>query len=249
VSAAGSAPGGSRARAAVGVVGELLVTAGLLTLLFVVWQLYWTDFTSGRAQAAEVDQLQSRWATSAPATPGTVPAPGAPAAAPGVAVDVTPPQGDAFAIAYVPRFGSGYAVPVVEGTGTSDLQEGIGHYRGTALPGQVGNLALAGHRVTYGKPFNLIADLQDGDAVVVATATQWFTYRVQSHEIVRPSQVSVIAPVPDQPGATPTQAWLTMTACHPMHSARQRYVVHALLESVQDRSAGPPASLAPVGQG
>jgi len=262
VSASGGAPGGSRARAAVGVVGELLVTAGLLTLLFVVWQLYWTDFTSGRAQAAEVDQLRSRWAAAAPATPGTAtPGPATPGAgsspavtpgapsAPAVSVDVTPPQGDAFAIAYVPRFGSDYAVPVVEGTGTADLQEGIGHYRGSALPGQVGNLALAGHRVTYGKPFNLIADLQDGDAVVVATATQWFTYRVQSHEIVRPSQVSVIAPVPDQPGATPTQAWLTMTACHPMHSARQRYVVHALLESVQDRSAGPPASLAPVAQG
>jgi len=249
VSAPAGAPRGSRARTAVGVVGELLVTAGLLTLLFVVWQLYWTDFTSGRAQAAEVDQLRSRWAASAPAAPGPVATPGAAPSTPGVSVDVTPPQGDAFAIAYVPRFGPDYAVPVVEGTGTSNLQEGIGHYRGTAMPGQVGNLALAGHRVTYGKPFNLIADLQDGDAVVVATATQWFTYRVQSHEVVRPSQVSVIAPVPDQPGATPTQAWLTMTACHPMHSARQRYVVHALLESVQDRSAGPPASLAAVGQG
>ncbi len=63
-----------------------------------------------------------------------------------------------------------------------------------------------------------------------------------------PKQVSVIAPVPDQPGATPTQAWLTMTACHPMHSARQRYVVHALLESVRNRADGPPSSLdAPAG--
>ena len=82
--------------------------------------------------------------------------------------------------------------------------------------------------------------------VVVATATQWFTYRVTAHEIVSPKQVSVIAPVPDQPGQAPTQAYLTFTACHPMHSARQRYVVHALLESTQDRSAGPPASLAAV---
>lgn len=244
-----SAPFRSRGRAAVSVTGELLVTAGVLTLLFVVWQLYWTDFTSGRAQAATVDDLQSQWAVSAPQTPGPAPSPGASPSTPAVTVDETPPQGDAFAIVYVPRFGSGYAVPLVEGTATADLQEGIGHYAGTAMPGQVGNLALAGHRVTYGKPFNLIADLQDGDAVVVATATQWFTYRVQSREIVRPTQVSVIAPVPDQPGAQPTQAWLTMTACHPMHSARQRYVVHALLESVQDRSAGAPASLAPVGQG
>jgi sortase A len=231
------------------VVGELLVTAGVLTLLFVVWQLYWTDLTSGRVQAATVTSLEQQWdATPAP-TPGASAPASAPSAAPTVDVDETPPTGDAFAIVHVPRFGSDYAVPVVEGTGTAELQEGIGHYADAALPGQVGNFAIAGHRVTYGKPFNLIADLQDGDAVVVATATQWFTYRVQSHEIVSPKQVSVIAPVPDQPGATPTQAWLTMTACHPMHSARQRYVVHALLESVQDRSAGPPASLTAVGQG
>jgi sortase A len=228
------------------VVGELLVTAGVLTLLFVVWQLYWTDLTSGRAQAATVTSLQQRWdAAPAPEPSATASAPTATASAP--AVDETPPTGDAFAILYVPRFGGDYAVPVVEGTGTAELQEGIGHYDDAALPGQVGNFAIAGHRVTYGKPFNLIADLQDGDAVVVATATQWFTYRVRSHEVVSPKRVSVIAPVPDRPGATPTEAWLTMTACHPMHSARQRYVVHAQLESVQDRSAGPPASLAPAG--
>jgi sortase A len=232
-------------------VGELLLTAGVLTLLFVVWQLYWTDLTSGRAQAATVTSLQQQWdATPAPtaSAPASAPTSG-PTPGPTVDVDETPPTGDAFAILYVPRFGSEYAVPVVEGTGTTELKEGIGHYADAAMPGEVGNFAIAGHRVTYGKPFNLIADLQDGDAVVVATADRWFTYRVQAHEIVSPKQVSVIAPVPDQPGQTPTQAWLTMTACHPMHSARQRYVVHALLESVQDRSAGPPASLAAVGQG
>ncbi|WP_432561931.1 class E sortase [Kineococcus sp. SYSU DK003] len=232
-------------RRAVSVLGELLVTAGVLTLLFVVWQLYWTDLTSGRAQASTVSSLEQQWAAQAP-TP-TPTAPTATATAPTVDVDETPPTGDAFAIVYVPRWGSDYAVPVVEGTGTEELKEGIGHYADTAMPGEVGNFAIAGHRVTYGKPFNRVEELQDGDAVVVATATQWFTYRVRSHEIVSPRQVSVIAPVPDQPGATPTQAWLTMTACHPKHSARQRFVVHAELESVQDRSAGAPASLAAVG--
>jgi sortase A len=230
-------------RRLVSVLGELLVTAGVLTLLFVVWQLYWTDLTSGRVQASTVSSLEQQWAAQAPAPTPTATA-GAPTADPGV--DQTPPTGDAFAIVYVPRWGSDYAVPVVEGTGTEELKEGIGHYPDTAMPGEVGNFAIAGHRVTYGKPFNRVAELQDGDAVVVATATQWFTYRVRSHEIVSPRQVSVIAPVPDQPGQTPTQAWLTMTACHPMHSARQRYVVHALLESVRDRSDGPPPSLAPV---
>ncbi|WP_205706748.1 class E sortase [Kineococcus vitellinus] len=235
-------------RRAVSALGELLLTAGVLTLLFVVWQLHWTDLTSGRAQAATVSSLTERWDAGAPAAPAAAPAPTASAAAPAVPdVDQSPPTGDAFAVVYVPRFGPDYAVPVVEGTGTEELKEGIGHYAGTALPGQVGNLALAGHRVTYGKPFHLIADLRPGDAVVVATATRWFTYRVASSQVVSPRQVSVIAPVPDRPGEDPTQAWLTMTACHPMHSARERYVVHALLESAQDRSAGPPASLAAAG--
>jgi sortase A len=227
-------------RRAVSVLGELLVTAGVLTLLFVVWQLYWTDLTSGRAQAATVSSLEQRWErTTTPAPTSTEPVADLPVDAVGV-----PPVGQPFAILHVPRFAADYSVPIVEGTGTEELKDGIGHYTQSVMPGQIGNFAIAGHRVTYGKPFNQIAELQDGDAVVVETATQWLTYRVRSHEIVRPQQVSVIAPVPDQPGATPTQAWLTMTACHPMHSARQRYVVHAQLESVRNRADGPPSSLA-----
>ncbi|WP_432498437.1 class E sortase [Kineococcus auxinigenes] len=233
-------------RRAVGVLGELLVTAGVLTLLFVVWQLHWTDLTSERAQAAAVDALQQQW----DAAPATTPAPTASAApaAPAVPdVDQSPPTGDAFAIVYVPRFGSDYAVPVVEGIGAEELEDGIGHYPGTAVPGGVGNFAIAGHRVTYGKPFHRVAELQEGDAVVVATAERWYTYRVRRHRIVTPQQVEIIAPVPDRPGEQPTEAWLTMTACHPMYSARERYIVYAQLESSQDRSAGPPASLAAVG--
>ncbi|WP_432484837.1 class E sortase [Kineococcus esterisolvens] len=234
-------------RRAVGVLGELLVTAGVLTLLFLVWQLHWTDLTSARAQAATVADLQQEWAAAPAAPAAPAPAASAPAQPAVPDVDRTPPAGDAFAVVYVPRFGADYAVPVVEGTGTEELKGGIGHYAGTAMPGEAGNLALAGHRVTYGKPFHLIADLQPGDAVVVATADRWYTYRVRSHRVVTPKQVEVIAPVPGRPGAEPTEAWLTMTACHPVHSARERYVVHALLESVQDRTAGPPASLAAVG--
>ncbi|WP_432503388.1 class E sortase [Kineococcus arenarius] len=233
-------------RRAVGVLGELLVTAGVLTLLFVVWQLHWTDLTSERAQAAAVDALQERWdATPAPTASAAAPSASAAPAVPDV--DQSPPTGDAFAIVYVPRFGSDYAVPVVEGIGAEELEDGIGHYPGTAVPGAVGNFAIAGHRVTYGKPFNRVAELQEGDAVVVATAERWYTYRVRRHRIVSPTAVEITAPVPDRPGEQPTEAWLTMTACHPMYSARQRYIVYAQLESSQDRAAGPPASLAAVG--
>ena len=240
----GARPARSALQAVASLTGELLLTAGALVLLFVVWQLHWTDLASGRAQQRTVAELQADWA-SAPAAPAT-PAPAvpeAPAPAPTRSVDTTPPQGRAFAILYVPRFGDDYAVPVLEGTGSTVLQQGIGHYRGTAGAGEVGNFALAGHRVTYGKPFHLIAELRPGDPVVVATATDWFTYRVTDSEVVSPSAVRVIAPVPDRPGEEPTEAVLTLTACHPMHSARQRYVVHAELESSRPRADGPPEAL------
>ncbi|WP_459644424.1 class E sortase [Kineococcus sp. NUM-3379] len=225
---------------AASLVGEVLLTAGVLVLLFVGWQVWWTDLTSGRVQRATVTDLERTWQAAA-----TAPAPGAstPAPAPARTVDTTPPQGEAFAILYVPRFGERYAVPVVEGTGAEALKGGVGHYDDTAGPGEVGNFALAGHRVTYGRPFHLIADLREGDPVVVATATDWFTYRVTRWQVVSPSAVRVIAPVPDRPGEAPTRRLLTLTACHPMNSARERYVVHAELESARPRAQGPPEVL------
>jgi sortase A len=120
---------------------------------------------------------------------------------------------------------------------------GIGHYPGTAMPGQVGNFALAAHRVTSGKPFNAIADLQVGDALVVETAVGWYIYRVTETTIVLPTETSVIAPVPGQPGVEPTSAMITLTTCHPMFSTRQRFVVHGVLESTSPRSDGRPGIL------
>ncbi len=134
---------------------------------------------------------------------------------------------------HVPRFGTGYQPrPVLEGTSQTLLEDGVGHYPGTALPGAVGNVALAGHRVTYGKPFNQVAELVTGDAVVLETEEAWFTYRVTTSEIVGPRDVDVIAPVPGDPTAVPTERMLTLTTCHPMFSARERYVVHAVLDGV-----------------
>src|ERR671933_818200 len=117
------------------------------------------------------------------------------------------------------------------------------------MVGGVGNFALAGHRVTYGKPLNRIAELQVGDPVVVETGDAWYVYRVTGHEVVTPDRVDVIAPVPGQPDAAPTQRIITLTACHPEFSARYRYVVHGVMESWQPRSAGAPAVLAAGAQG
>ncbi|WP_336921502.1 class E sortase [Aquipuribacter sp. SD81] len=237
----------SLARGAVRVSGELLMTTGVLLLLFLAWQLWWTDVEADRAQARTTAALERQWQAAAaePAEPeGTAPAEApAPPAEPVLASLPT----EAVALLRVPAFGEDYVRPVVAGTGELELQQGVGHYDGTADPGEVGNFAVAGHRTTYGAPFNPIAELRPGDPVVVETATEFHVYRVERSEIVLPTDVEVIAPVPDRPGEEPTEAWLTMTSCHPMYSARERYVVHALLESTTARADGPPAVLAGAG--
>lgn len=221
---------------ALGVLGELLITAGVLLLSFLVWQLWWTDVVADRQQQSIVEALP--WAS--PSTgPGASPSPGA-TAAPLVAVprhddppvDAEPEHAVTFATIQVPRWDGVPAKPVSEGTDKAGVLDklGVGHYEGTAMPGGVGNFAVAGHRTTYGKPFNRIAELQVGDPIVVRTEHTWYVYRVTSVEIVGPTQVEVVAPVPDDPGAQPTARMITLTTCHPMFSARQRYIVHGELD-------------------
>ncbi|WP_270888687.1 class E sortase [Pedococcus sp. 5OH_020] len=213
-----------------GLTGDLLVTAGLLLLLFVGWQLWWTDVTANRAQHGTVSTLTRDFAAAPKGS--TTPA------------SQTPKPvvfGKAFAIVRIPRFGADYARPVLEGTSRDILQEGVGHYDGTALPGDVGNFAVAGHRTTYGRPFHDIDRLREGDVVVVETRTAYSVYAVKRHVIVAPTAVDVIAPVPQRPGAKPTQRWMTMTACHPKYSAAQRYVVFAELVRTYPHAEGLPA--------
>jgi sortase A len=225
-------------RAVVGVIGELAVTLGILLLAFVAWQLWWTDLEATRAQAQAVTRIEQDFA--APVSPGD------PALGPTPAETVVHPivpLGDAFALIRVPRFGSEFVRPVREGTTTDILADGVGHYVGTALPGEVGNFATAGHRTTYGKPYSDIAALRTGDLVVVETKAAYHVYAVTSHEIVLPSATEVIEPVPGQPGARPTEAVMTLTSCHPRYSAAQRYIVHAALDATYTRAEGLPASV------
>jgi len=223
--------------------GELFITLGLLVLLFVSWQLWWTDVTANREQAATIQTLEREF------RPPALEHRAADPVADPLATLTKAPFGQAFAIIRIPRFGADYARPVLQGTDHDTLTQGIGHYSGTAFPGQVGNFAVAGHRTTYGKPFSNIDLLQKGDIIVVETKTRYLVYAVDRHVIVTPDQVEVIAPVPQQPGARPKQAWLTMTACHPRYSASQRYIVFARLLKAIPRAAGLPASFMAVPKG
>ena len=215
----------------VGIFGDLCLTAGLVLLLFVGWQLWWTDVTANREQSGTVQAL-TRDFGSGPTASASAPPRTAPAAV---------PFGKAFAILRIPRLGADYARPILEGTGHDVLEQGLGHYHGTAMPGTVGNFAVAGHRTTYGRPLHDIDRLRAGDTIVVETKTTFSVYAVRRHVIVAPTQVDVLLPVPQKRGATPTVGTLTLTACHPRYSAAQRYVVFAELVDTYPRSEGLPS--------
>ncbi|QTE29520.1 class E sortase [Pengzhenrongella sicca] len=237
-------PGGRRGRRlgldVTGVVGELMVTAGVFLLAFVAWQLWWTDVEGNRAQAEIVESLD--WApvpTAEPAAPAVDPRRDAPP------VLAEPEHAVTFATLLVPRWGADYERPVSEGVDRAGVLDplGIGHYPGTAMAGDVGNFSISGHRTTYGKPFNRITELVEGDAVVVRTADTWYVYRVTTTEIVSPSDVRVIGPVPADPAAVATERLITLTTCHPMYSAQQRYVVHGVLDYWLPTTAGFPVEI------
>lgn len=249
--------------------GEVLITLGLVALLLVVYEVFWTDVVSAGKQAQAQEALDQEW--DAPTVPGQE------RTARG---DL--PLGEGFAKLHVPAFGSDYEFTVLEGTDAATLEVGPGHYVGTALPGEPGNVAVAGHRVGKGAPFNDLDALRSCDAIVVETRTDWFVYRVLplageadgwatgagarpecaaaggsaavvppagpyagvvGQEVVLPSDGSVIDPVPGDPGARlaagEQASLLTLTTCTPRYSASQRLIVHAGLVRAQAKSAGP----------
>ncbi|MGI8312099.1 class E sortase [Saccharopolyspora hattusasensis] len=241
--------------------GELLITAGLVVLLFVVYELYVTDLFSAEKQASATTTLNGDWAQDRQPHPELI-------------------DGKAFAKLYIPGFGADYHFTIQEGTEAAALEVGPGHYKGTALPGEPGNFAVAGHRVGKGAPFNDLDLLSSCDAIVVETQTDFFVYRVLPHsdefanwstgkgaqpqcshvgtlrtnaadggpyvetygrEIVSPNEGDVVAPVPHKPpGILPPPqqvALLTLTTCHPQFSDRQRLIVHAVLTNQFPKTA------------
>jgi sortase A len=210
--------------------------------------LWFTGLYTARAQSDLEKQLHTRWAApTAPATlPGESPDTGASASAgPGTATPapLKPIPGEAIGVIRIPRLGSHYSYAIVEGVSTDDLKKGPGHYPGTALPGQVGNFVVSGHRTTYLAPFNGLAELSEGDPIVVETRDTWFTYRVTGSQVVLPTDMAVILPVPNQPQAKPSKALITLTTCTPKYSASHRLIVYGELASALPKSAGLPPAL------
>ena len=218
-----------------GAIGRTLITAGVLILLFVAYQLWGTGIREAQAQnrleddfaevLAEADEpatttssttssTSSTSSTSVPESTTTSEAPPEP-----VPPIEAVPEGEATARIRIPKIGVDKIV--VEGVSLRDLKKGPGHYPETPLPGQKGNAAIAGHRTTYGAPFSRIDELEAGDEVFVETVQGEFRYLVSEQQIISPTQVEVL----DDKGDNR----LTLTACHPKLSSKQRIVIHAVL--------------------
>ncbi len=219
-----------------GRVGRVLITAGVLTLLFVAYQLWGTGLYEARSQSELRDQLDNATTTSTPAAPTTT----STTTRSGSGSTTTTTTTTTTAVALVDGQAVGtIAIPaigvdkvVVEGTTVSDLRQGPGHYAGTPLPGQLGNVGIAGHRTTYGAPFGDLDQLETGDEIILTTADGEFRYLVERSFVVRPDQVEVLDP-------TPT-ATLTLTTCHPKYSASQRLIVTASLDTSASGDPEPP---------
>lgn len=214
------------------VFGELLLTAGAVILLFVGYQLFWTGVETAKAQNGLLAQLETQWGDAEHGAE----VPGASTEEPAVAPAVL---GDAVAVLRIPRFGGDWAWVVVEGIRTDDLRQGPGHYPDSALPGEIGNFAVAGHRTTYGAPLYDVEELQVGDKIVVETATTWLTYAVT--ELTFPVPVDsawAVSPNPDELGAPPERALMTLTTCHPRFSSTYRFLVFSELEETLPKSDG-----------
>ena len=252
---------------ALGAIGRFCIGLGVLTLLFVAYQLWGTGILTAQAQndlendfedlleqVVEVDEEALQLAAGLDEPDEATDEPDqatdegeeqGPTPTPEPTVDpaeleraqrelelladlIWRPAGEPVAKLIIPDIGVDWTV--VAGVGTDELRDGPGHYPGTPMPGMAGNAGIAGHRTTWGAPFNRIDELEPGDEITVQTIQGTFTYRViaqesgKGHFIVSPDRVDVLdQDLDDSPNR------LTLTACHPKFSARQRIIVVAEL--------------------
>ncbi|MDQ0832189.1 sortase A [Streptomyces achromogenes] len=211
-------------------VGEVFITTGVLMLLFVTYQLWWTNVRAHAQADREASSLQDDWASGKRA-------PGA----------FSPGQG--FAILHIPKLD--VVVPIAEGVSNKKvLDKGmVGHYGeaplATAMPdAKTGNFGLAGHRNTHGEPFRYINRLQAGDAIVVETQNEYFVYKMTSTlPVTAPSNTSVLDPVPPGSGLTGPGRYITLTTCTPEFTSKYRLIVWGKMVEERPRSKGKPDAL------
>jgi len=194
--------------------GRTLISLGILVLLFAGYQNWVTDTTQHHSQR-ELDKEVTKVITGKPVT--SVIGPNTP-----LPTSKDPGVGHWLGVLSIPTISLSQVI--VDGTDKSQLQLGPGHYIGTAMPGEAGNVAIAGHRTTWGRPFRNLDKLHMGDQIFITTPRAAIMYRVVWIQVVSPSDTSVVAPT-----KTPS---LTLTTCNPPYSAASRLVVRAELGAV-----------------
>ncbi|MEU3692058.1 class E sortase [Streptomyces narbonensis] len=217
------------------IIGELFITFGVVMLLFVTYQLWWTNVLAGQETDRAKEQIEDTWAKGRDGGDDSKP-------------DAFEP-GEGFAIMYIPKLD--VVVPIAEGINkTKVLDKGmVGHYADgklkTAMPSdKQGNFAVAGHRNTHGEPFRYVNRLKPGDPIVVETQDAYYTYEMASIlPQTAPSNVSVIDPVPKGSGFTGPGRYITLTTCTPEFTSTYRMIVWGRMVEERPRSKGKPAAL------
>ncbi|MFD4692082.1 class E sortase [Streptomyces sp. NPDC058463] len=212
------------------VVGEVFITFGVLMLLFVTYQLWWTNIRADQIAGRETNKIQDEWANGE-RTPGAF------------------EPGKGFAIMHIPKLD--VVAPIAEGISKDKvLDRGmVGHYGEgklkTAMPSaKQGNFAVAGHRNTHGEPFRYINKLKPGDPIVVETQDAYYTYEMFSIlPQTSPSNVSVIGEVPPGSGFTGPGRYITLTTCTPEFTSTYRMIVWGKMVEERPRSKGKPDAL------
>ncbi|WP_055545907.1 class E sortase [Streptomyces sp. NBRC 110028] len=222
-------PGRGRVAAAIGVLGELLITAGLILALFVAYSLWWTNVLADREAKKQGDQVRKHWAAQGPGRLDTK---------------------DGIGFLHVPAMGDS-EVLVKKGTSTEILNDGVaGYYTEpvkAAMPwAKSGNFALAAHRDGHGAKFHDIDKIHDGDPVVFETRDTWYVYKVYA-TLPETSKfnVDVLNAVPKESGKKKAGRYITLSTCTPVFTSRHRYIVWGELERTEkvDADRTPPEEL------
>lgn len=151
----------------------------------------------------------------------------------------TPIEGEVIALIRMPALGADYEIPILSGVDLNTLARGVGHYPKTAAPGEVGNFAVAGHKITHGEPFARLNDLNRGDEVIIETRDAIYTYVLDTAPkelTVKDTETWVIDPVPGKPDEKPTQELLTLTTCQDLFHSPDRSIGFGHLVSTQEKA-------------
>lgn len=222
------------------VLQSLIGTAAVLVALFIFWQLVWTEW-QGNASAQDVASIFYEEAQD----PAQKIAPERRDAPPVVKKESLPGEdsGEAWAVVYLPTLDK--KIPLAEGVGMHEtFDKGLlGHYPHTQLPGELGNMVVGGHRITYGSPLKDVDSLREGDPIILQTKDTWYVYKVRSHEVVPPTAWEITYPVPHDETAEPTEMLLTLFTCHPPYVSNERWITYSAFDYWAPVDSGTPKEL------